>query len=59
MNRHLFLALALVAVLSCGFLRAEETTTEDDSAVLVMTKSNFDETLKENELVLVKFYAPW
>lgn len=59
MKRHLLVALALVAVLSCGFLRAEETATEDDSAVLVMTKSNFEETLKENEIVLVKFYAPW
>lgn len=60
MKQHFLFALALVAVLSCGFIRAEEASTaEDDSAVLVMTKSNFDETLKESEIVLVKFYAPW
>lgn len=51
--------LALFAVLSGGFILASETPTEDDSAVLVLNKSNFSDTLKENEIVLVKFYAPW
>lgn len=59
MMKRFFFTLALVAFLSCCFLRAEEAATEDDSTVLVLTKSNFDETLKENEFVLVKFYAPW
>ncbi|KAL8449339.1 hypothetical protein Emed_003220 [Eimeria media] len=59
MKLQFVLPLAFFAVLSCSFLRAEETPSEDDSAVLVMTKANFDETLKANELVLVKFYAPW
>ncbi|OEH75091.1 protein disulfide isomerase [Cyclospora cayetanensis] len=64
MKRHLFLALALVAVLSCLSTGATEApaaaeAVEGESDVLVMTKANFDETLSNNEVVLVKFYAPW
>mmetsp|Transcript_91116 Transcript_91116/g.199584 ORF Transcript_91116/g.199584 Transcript_91116/m.199584 type:complete len:549 (-) Transcript_91116:121-1767(-) len=50
--------LALTALLlSVGPVSAEEDVEADD--VLVLTTSNFEETLKKNERVLVEFYAPW
>jgi len=36
---------------------ASDITEEDD--VLVLTTSNFDGALKDNQFVLVEFYAPW
>lgn len=33
--------------------------TADSENVLVLTESNFEETVNGNEFVLVKFYAPW
>ncbi|CDJ67442.1 protein disulfide isomerase, putative [Eimeria necatrix] len=48
-----------LAASSAAAAAAAAENKEDDSAVLVLTNSNFDETLKQNEVVLVKFYAPW
>ncbi|PRP81194.1 protein disulfide-isomerase A3-like [Planoprotostelium fungivorum] len=42
----LFVALALAAP-------------EKEGDVLVLTSSNFDETVNNNDVVLVEFYAPW
>lgn len=41
----------IVFVAFCFLARSED--------VLVLTDSNFDEAIKENEYILVKFYAPW
>jgi len=43
--------LALVAAASA------EIAVEED--VLVLTTANFDEAVKDNEFILVEFYAPW
>jgi len=47
-----FLVIFTVLVLSPCLVASKK-------AVLKLTKDNFDQTLKENEHVLVKFYAPW
>merc|ERR1719265_977046 len=44
----------VLAVVLASFL---EATAEDN--VVVLTDSNFDEFVKENDKVLVEFYAPW
>ena len=31
----------------------------DESAVLTLTKDNFDDAIKNNKYILVKFVAPW
>lgn len=36
---------------------SDEVKEEDD--VLILTKKNFDKVVKENDVVLVEFYAPW
>lgn len=48
----IFVLLAFVAT---AF--ASDITEEDD--VLVLTTSNFDGAIKDNQYVLVEFYAPW
>jgi protein disulfide-isomerase A1 len=48
------------AILICSLIAlafATDITEEDD--VLVLTTSNFDGALKDNQYVLVEFYAPW
>uniref|UniRef100_A0A6M2DXS5 Protein disulfide-isomerase n=1 Tax=Xenopsylla cheopis TaxID=163159 RepID=A0A6M2DXS5_XENCH len=49
----IFSILALILSINCD----EDVKTED--SVLVLTKDNFDETIKNNPFVLVEFYAPW
>jgi len=42
---------ALLAVSACSEV--------DEKDVIIMTEENFDQHIKDNEFVLVEFYAPW
>ena len=39
--------------------KAEPSKIEIEEEVLVLKTDNFDVAIKENEFVLVEFYAPW
>ena len=46
-------------IISLCLLAAVIAADVDDGDVLVLTKNNFDETVKSSDLLLVEFYAPW
>jgi thiol:disulfide interchange protein len=54
MSRFLFL-IATVAVFVANCSASEP----DEKDVVVLTPSNFDETIQNSKNVLVEFYAPW
>uniref|UniRef100_A0A914DPQ3 Protein disulfide-isomerase n=1 Tax=Acrobeloides nanus TaxID=290746 RepID=A0A914DPQ3_9BILA len=54
---HKQFTLFLCALFIYGIQTKDEIETEEN--VLVLTKDNFDDAVKDNEFVLVEFYAPW
>ena len=48
--KWLILAIAFISFLAC--IRADED-------VVVLTDDTFDEAIKNNGIIMVKFYAPW
>ncbi|KAJ1642233.1 protein disulfide-isomerase precursor, partial [Dispira simplex] len=57
--------IALLGLFSTALLtqqtlvNAEATEAAVDSDVLVLTESNFKDTILDNDLMMVEFYAPW
>ncbi len=50
-----FLTLMLLPCL----LFVATSSGEEESKVLVLTESNYDEVINNTPLILVEFYAPW
>jgi hypothetical protein len=50
------ICLTLLSLSVLGLVRA---AAEVEEGVLVLTDANFDEELKNNDNLLVEFYAPW
>jgi len=53
--------MILSTVLSIAFVSLSVVAEDiaEEKGVLVLTDKNFDQAIKENEYVLVEFYAPW
>ena len=51
----LFSLLALVP----SQIFAEESSTEDKEFVLTLDNTNFHDTVKKHDFIVVEFYAPW
>ena len=47
-----------IAVMACAAI-ALGADVEEEENVLVLTDANFDGVVKEQDLLLVEFYAPW
>lgn len=55
MSRRL-LTLLVVALVACASQAADY---EEEENVIVLTKTNFDDAVKEFKFLLAEFYAPW
>ncbi|CAF1031322.1 unnamed protein product [Rotaria magnacalcarata] len=53
------LAVIIVLTQTTKHIRCEDASNADESHVLALTKDTFDDIVKNNKHVLVKFVAPW
>lgn len=53
------LVFVLFTVFCAGQLSSADDDIKLDEGVLVLTKSNFQKAIADNEFILVEFYAPW
>eukprot|EP00743_Colponemidia_sp_Colp-15_P001758 GILK01001919.1.p1 GENE.GILK01001919.1~~GILK01001919.1.p1 ORF type:complete len:556 (+),score=125.00 GILK01001919.1:28-1668(+) len=58
MSHKLSLLIVLCCLASHGFAH-DESAAESSSEVIVATDNNFDDLIKQHEVLLVDFYAPW
>ena len=52
-------AIVAVIVILSQTTKSIHCADADESAVLTLTKDNFDDAIKNNKHILVKFVAPW
>jgi len=59
MQKFAWLAVFLVVSLAAQVRASSDDEKVDESDVVILTESNFEDEVNDKELMLVEFYAPW